>query len=77
VLKEADSLIAGGEKDVTIVRSYIRRSIEAVPQARIDYAEIYRADDLGDLEKIEGRIIIALAVWFGTTRLIDNLLVEV
>jgi pantoate--beta-alanine ligase len=77
VLKEADSLIAGGEKDVAVVKSFITRTIEAVPQARIDYAEIYRADDLGDLEKIGGRIIIALAVWFGTTRLIDNLLVEV
>lgn len=77
VLKEAGSLIAGGERDVAVVKSFIARSIEVVPQARIDYAEIYSADDLADLEKIGGRIIIALAVWFGTTRLIDNLLVEV
>jgi pantoate--beta-alanine ligase len=77
VLKEAGSMIAAGEKDVAALKSYITRSIEAVPQARIDYAEIYSADDLADVEKIGGKIIIALAVWFGTTRLIDNLLVEV
>lgn len=77
VLKEAGSLIAGGERDVAAIKSFITRTIEASPQARIDYAEIYNADDLTDLGKIGGRVIIALAVWFGTTRLIDNLLVEV
>lgn len=77
VLKEAQGLMVGGERDVAAIKAYMVKNIEANPQARIDYAEIYNADNLADLDKIGGRVIIALAVWFGTTRLIDNLLVEV
>lgn len=76
-LEEAGSLIAGGERNVATVKSFITRSIETSPAARIDYAEIYSAEDLSDIDEIGGKVIIALAVWFGTTRLIDNLLVEV
>lgn len=76
-LQQAGQIIGEGERDPAEVIAGMRARIESAPEARIDYIEIYRAGDLGDIKQIEGRVLIALAVRFGNTRLIDNLLVEV
>ncbi|MGI5921433.1 MAG: pantoate--beta-alanine ligase [Syntrophomonadaceae bacterium] len=76
-LQGARQLIEEGETGVERIKDYITDYIKTSSEARIDYVEIYNARDLSDLEIIRGEVIIALAVWFGTTRLIDNLIVEV
>ncbi|SHG44227.1 pantothenate synthetase [Thermosyntropha lipolytica DSM 11003] len=76
-LKHAEKLIAEGERDVDFVKQEMEKVIKMVPYAVIDYIEIVRAEDLGALDKIEGQVLLALAVKIGKTRLIDNLLVEV
>jgi pantoate--beta-alanine ligase len=76
-LYAAQDLIKSGERSVTKVKSLLEQTIKTSPDANIDYAEIYDASDLSELEEIKGRVLIALAVKFGKTRLIDNLLVEV
>ncbi len=76
-LRMASEAIAAGERNAAQVKSLIREMIGQSPQAQIAYAEIYDADDLSDVEEIQGRVLMALAVKFGTTRLIDNLIVEV
>jgi len=52
----------------------VREQIESAPLARIDYAEIVGADDLQPRLTIEPRSLLAVAVFFGKTRLIDNIL---
>ena len=52
----------------------VREQIEAVPLARIDYAEIVGAADLQPRLTVEPRSLLAVAVYFGQTRLIDNIL---
>lgn len=76
-LHEAKRMIIQGERDVTRLKGIMRGVIATSPQAVIDYVEIYDAADLGDIETVDGKVLIALAVKFGSTRLIDNLLVEV
>ncbi|MBP1761758.1 MAG: pantoate/beta-alanine ligase, partial [Firmicutes bacterium] len=76
-LQEARRLAESGVRNVARMKQAIREMIATAPQANIDYVEIYDADDLGDVEEITGRVLIALAVKFGNTRLIDNLIVEV
>ena len=76
-LQKARKLAEDGEHNVARLKQEIRKMIEAAPQANIDYVEIYDAKDLGDVEEIKGPVLIALAVKFGNTRLIDNLIVEV
>lgn len=76
-LNHAREQIAGGERDITRLKDSIRRIITASPEAEIDYIEIVNGEDLSDLTTVSGRVLIALAVKFGKTRLIDNLLVEV
>lgn len=76
-LQKAAQLIAAGERDPAHIKGVIRDMIAQSPEAVIDYAEIYDAHGLSDVEVVQGSVLIALAVKFGTTRLIDNLIVEV
>lgn len=76
-LARASQFINAGERNVARLKDKIREIIEQSPQAKIDYVEVYSAQDLSDVEEIQGAVLIALAVKFGTTRLIDNLIVEV
>lgn len=77
-LKAAAGEIIAGQRDVESLKQGIRKFISAQPLASVDYIEIYRADDLEEVKNLTGeKIIIALAVKFGNTRLIDNLTVEV
>jgi pantoate--beta-alanine ligase len=72
LLKAAESPERSAEK----VLGLVRRTIEAAPLARIDYAEIVGADDLQPRLTIMPRTLLAVAVFFGRTRLIDNILLE-
>lgn len=76
-LKMAENDIRHGERDIEKIRQQIKDMIETRPLARIDYIEIANGQDLSELEEMQGEVLIALAVKFGKTRLIDNLLVEV
>jgi pantoate--beta-alanine ligase len=62
------------EKSAAAVLAQARATIESAPLARIDYAEIVGADDLQPRLTIEPRTLLAVAVFFGRTRLIDNIL---
>lgn len=73
----AEEQIKNGEKNVNRLKAIIREIIEANPLAHIEYAEIYDASDLSDIEEVDRPVIMALAVKFGKTRLIDNRMVEV
>ncbi|MBS4031017.1 MAG: pantoate--beta-alanine ligase [Clostridiales bacterium] len=76
-LIQAASQIQTGERDATTIRAQIFQAISAEPLAAIDYISIVDATDLTDVIKIKGPTLIALAVRFGKTRLIDNIIVEV
>ena len=52
----------------------VRQKIESASLARIDYAEIVGAEDLQPRLTIAPRSLLAVAVFFGKTRLIDNIL---
>jgi pantoate--beta-alanine ligase len=56
------------------VLAAVRQKIELAPLARIDYAEIVGADDLQPRPMIAPCSLLAVAVFFGETRLIDNIL---
>lgn len=76
-LIQASSQIKTGERDATTIRAQIFEAISAEPLASIDYISIVDAAELTDVIKIKGPTLIALAVRFGKTRLIDNIIVEV
>lgn len=75
-LREAEKMIGRGERNAAAVISRIKEVIGAEPPARIDYMEIVDPRTLDSLEEILNDALIALAVFVGKTRLIDNLVVK-
>lgn len=61
-----------GEREATKIKAAIIRKIETEPLARVDYVEIVDLDTLEELERVEGEALMAMAVYIGKTRLIDN-----
>ena len=74
-LAEARALIEAGERDAGRVLVRMRTLIEAEPTARIDYVEAVGPENLEPVSVLKNGTLIALAVWIGRTRLIDNLIV--
>jgi pantoate--beta-alanine ligase len=62
-----------GEKSAARLRQLIVRKIGGASLARIDYVEIADAETLQPIKDAGRNTIMALAVFFGRTRLIDNL----
>ena len=75
-LKQAEGLIRRGELDPKKVIGMMKDLISARPDARIDYISIVDTKNLRDAGKIEGEVLIAIAAFFGKTRLIDNIIVD-
>ena len=65
------------ERDAGTILSSMKKLIEAEPLAKIDYVEMVDADTIAPLAKAQGRVLTAMAVYIGSTRLIDNFIMEV
>ncbi|MBS4191009.1 pantoate--beta-alanine ligase [Bacillus sp. FJAT-49705] len=76
-LQGAKALIENGEKNPNLVISFIKEMILGKTNGKIDYVEIYSYPNLLELNQLEGKIIIALAVKFSKVRLIDNLVLNI
>lgn len=71
-LEAAMKEIEAGETDAGRVKAVITDQLNTCPLAKIDYVEIVSFDNIQPIETIEGSVLIAIAVYIGTTRLIDN-----
>lgn len=76
-LKQAENLIKGQERDVKKIIKTIEDMIKSKPTAKIDYVAVVDTKGLRDIKTISGEVMIALAVFFGSTRLIDNITITV
>ncbi|WP_101774071.1 pantoate--beta-alanine ligase [Peptostreptococcus faecalis] len=74
---EGKKLIDSGEMDTEVILKSIVNFINEEPLAKIDYVEIVDFDTFEKIEKIKDNTIIAMAVYIGKTRLIDNILVRI
>ena len=72
-LEKAKELILSGEKNVEKIKQEMMKVILSVP-SKIDYIEIVDPETLKTLESIpySGKVVVALAVYIGKARLIDN-----
>lgn len=71
-LNTARTMVAAGERDCATIIEQLRQLISAQPDARIDYVQICTGDSLAEQQRIDERSVLLLAVFVGTTRLIDN-----
>ena len=74
-LKAAEGAVAGGVREATALKRLMEECLAGATLADIEYVEIVGFHDLRPLDPVEGQCLIALAVRFGETRLIDNTVV--
>lgn len=76
-LKLTKEAFTNGQRDVEAILNLVKDTIQSEKTSQIDYVEMYKLPGLKPVEnKIKGRVLLALAVKFGTTRLIDNVILE-
>ncbi len=76
-LKNAENLIKQGERDAKKIVKTVEDMIRQKPAARIDYVKALDAKELKEVKVVSDEIMVALAVFFGQTRLIDNIIITV
>ena len=65
-----------GERSADVLRESMRATLGAEPLATVDYVSVADGTTLAELDRVDGPALLSLAVRFGTTRLIDNELLE-
>ena len=66
-------MAAQGERAAPTILDAARKVIATAPLARIDYFELVNPDTLQPIDLVQPNSLVALAVFFGQTRLIDNI----
>jgi pantoate--beta-alanine ligase len=73
-LLAAAEKVKAGEQSAKAIIDLARRMIGEASLARIDYVDLVDAENLQPVEIVRPKSLLALAVFFGRTRLIDNIL---
>ena len=69
-------LVEAGERDANVVATAIRQHLETEPLAKVDYVEVVDFQTVQRVNRIAGETLVAIAVYIGKTRLIDNFIVN-
>ena len=69
-------MVEEGEKDTGKIVEAMKAEIGTEPLAVIDYVDAVDMDTLEKTERVQGTVLVAMAVYIGKTRLIDNFIVE-
>lgn len=75
-LQEVERRAAGGERSVAVLQAAVMAILRPVAEAAIDYVEFRDEGTLEPVTQLSGRVLVALAVRIGKTRLIDNSVLE-
>lgn len=75
-VKLGEDMAKSGENDAEKIVSKMKELINTEPMARIDYVEAVDAISIKTVKKMDGAVLVAMAVYIGKTRLIDNFIFE-
>jgi len=76
-LRLAEEHLAQGERQGARLAATLRDFIAQEPLARIDYVAVCDPNTLREVEQLSGTVLVALAVYLGQTRLIDNAILRI
>lgn len=76
-IRLGEQLVKDGETDAAKLVEAMKRNLSKEPLARIDYVEAVSMEKIEKVDKIEGNVLVAMAVYIGKTRLIDNFITNV
>jgi len=75
-LQKCKELIRDGTTDTPKIIGEMRKILQQEPSIEIEYISIVNAETLQNLEQAKGRVLAAIAAKIGSTRLIDNILID-
>jgi len=75
-LQKCRHTIKQGVRDTRKIKTEMHRILRQIPSAEIQYVSIVDAETLQNIDKVAGKVLAAVAVKIGPTRLIDNILIE-
>jgi pantoate--beta-alanine ligase len=76
-LQTGKALVESGETSTAKIKEAISAELEKEPLAKIDYVDVVNFDTITPIDTLSGSVLVAIAVYIGKTRLIDNFIVEV
>jgi pantoate--beta-alanine ligase len=76
-LEDVQKSVSAGERQAAKLVQQLQTRIQSTPGARLDYAAVVDADSLKPITQLEKRVLVAVAVYFGSTRLIDNVVLDI
>jgi pantoate--beta-alanine ligase len=66
-------MVAEGERQVDVLVAQVKTMIEAEPHTRIQYVQVVDEETMTDLNEVTPGAVMAMAVFVGKARLIDNM----
>lgn len=76
-LQKCREMSEAGVTDTVKIIEQMKKILCQIPSAKIEYVSIVDADTLENVDKIAGKVLVAVAIRIGSTRLIDNILIDV
>lgn len=76
-IKLGEELVADGERNAQTIIKAMTDKINTEPLARIDYVNVVDALSIEPLDVVKGEVLVAIAVYIGKTRLIDNFITAI
>ncbi len=74
-IRLGEKLAEDGMTNAKELVAAMKENLEKEPMAKIDYVEAVSMDTIEKVDKIEGNVLVAMAVYIGKTRLIDNFII--
>lgn len=75
-IKLGKEMVEGGERNAQTIIKAMTDKINTEPLARIDYVNVVDALSIEPLDVVKGEVLVAIAVYIGKTRLIDNFIIN-
>lgn len=75
-IRLGEEIVADGERNAQAIIKAMTDKINTEPLARIDYVNVVDALSIEPLDVVKGEVLVAIAVYIGKTRLIDNFIIN-
>jgi pantoate--beta-alanine ligase len=75
-LSLAEQLFSQGQRDAAAIGAAMHAHLQSTPRVRLEYLQIVDADTLAPIQEITQPVVVALAARVGSTRLIDNTVLD-
>ena len=76
-IKLGQDMVENGERNAEVLLNAMKANIETEPLAKIDYVKAVDAVSIAPLNTLHGPVLVAMAVYIGKTRLIDNFITNI